>query len=112
MATKFSMVRDINGYNSFALPYSDTNYNMLLAANVAQTVTMPTDNAKYLVVFSFESGSNVWTAPNTTAVIPSGAAAAGVSQLNPTVRIMSSGDTLSLITNATTAHVGVSIYAI
>jgi hypothetical protein len=112
MTTKFSMGRDINGYNTFSLQFSDESYSMSLAAGVAQTVTTPTDAEHYYVIFGFEPGANVWVANNTTAIIPTGAVTATASQPNPTVRIVKAGDVLSLITNSLTAEVGVSFYAI
>lgn len=112
MATKFSMGRDINGYNSFSLAFSDTNYNMVLAAGVAQSVTIPSDEDHYRVIFSFTPGASVWVANNSTAAAPSGASALSASQLNPVARDVKKGDVLSLITTDTSAAVGVQIYAV
>ena len=112
MTTKFNMIRDINGYNGFGLQFSDSNFNTILATGVAQTVTAPTDNEYYLAIFAFEPGARVWVAKNTTAAVPSSSVAATNSILNPVARLVSSGDTLSFITNDTTVEIGVSFYAI
>ncbi len=37
MTTRFYMIRDINGYNGFGLPFCDDKFNVTLAVGVAQT---------------------------------------------------------------------------
>jgi hypothetical protein len=112
MTTKFNMTRDINGYNGFGLAFSDTNYNTTLAAGVAQSLTIPSDSAYYLVVFAFEPGATIWVADNQTAVVPGVSFAATFSDLNPAARLVKAGDVLSFITSDTTAVIGVSLYAV
>lgn len=112
MTTPFSMTRDINGYNGFGLEFSDSNQGTTLATGVAQSFTVSGGKAKYLAVFSFEPGASVWVAKNTPAALPTGAFASVDSIQNPTARVVRQGDTLSFITNATTAYVGVTLYAI
>ena len=112
MTTKFSMTRDINGYNGFGLAFSDTNYNTTLLAGVGQTLTIPSDSRYYLVVFAFESGSTIWVANNQTAAVPGASFAATYSDLNPAARLVKAGDVLSFITADTSVAIGVSLYAI
>lgn len=112
MTTPFSLGRDINGNNAYSIVFSDTNYNMVLLQGVAQTVTIPDDYPTYRIVFTMEPGSTVWVASGTTAEAPTGAAALSLSQMNPAVRDVVAGSTLSLVTANDSAQVGVQIYAI
>ena len=110
--SNFAMVRDINGYNSFGLPFSEYMYNTTLASGVAQTLTVPSDYPKWIVVFGYEVGATVWVAHNATAAIPSVAFAKIVSEVAPVARSVKAGDTLSFITPDTNAQVGVIFYAL
>lgn len=112
MATKFSMTRDINGYNGFGLMFSDTNYKTTLSAGAEQHFTVPMNpNGKdWLAIFSLQEGFSIWVDNNHTASVPTGSFAATTSQRNPAGRQVKGGDVLSFITPATTADVGVSFY--
>lgn len=111
MTTKFRMVRDITGANSYILTNSDTKMQAILAANTAQSVTVPTDYLLYRAVFSF-NGAPVWVAINDTAAIPTGTFASTTSELSPVALEVGAGDTISFITSQTTAEIGVKFYAI
>ena len=111
MPTKFAMIRDIDGFNSFGLNFApDSTYDTTLAAGVAQTVTVPSTANSYAAVFQYEPGASVWVAQNQTSTLPGAAFATTFAQLNPTTRKVNSGDTLSFISNNTTAEVAVSFY--
>jgi hypothetical protein len=112
MTTKFAMTRDVNGYNGFGLIPAEDKYSTTLAATVAQTFTVPDNFQNWIAVFSFEPGSSVWVAHNTTATLPGGSVASSVSELNPTVWQVKGGDTISAISNNTTAEIGVKFYAL
>lgn len=112
MTTPFCLGKDINGNNTYSIVFSDTNYNMVLLQNVAQTITLPTDSATYRIVFTMEPGSTVWVSNEDTAVVPTGAAALAIEQMNPAVRDVVAGSSLTLITANDSAEVGVQIYAI
>jgi hypothetical protein len=118
---RFIMTRDINGYNGFGLPFSDNLVQLTLAADEAQQITVPKSNlAGYpnvLAVFSFEPGSMVWVALNDTAEAPTGAAVNTTSEGLPAARLIefnaaTETNTLSFITNDTSAEVGVAFYAV
>jgi hypothetical protein len=98
MATKFVLTRDINGYNGFGIPFTQDNYKTTLAANVAQTVTVPDEYQSWLAIFSFSPGSDIYVALNTTATVAGASFAQSASQLNPAARYVQAGDTLSFIT--------------
>lgn len=123
MTTKFSMTRDINGYNGFGLAFSDTKYSATLAAAGEKTITVPQGNTlgsgistathKFLAIFSFQPGANVWVALNATAAVPASASfTTTTSELNPTARYVSAGDVIHFVTADTTADVGVTFYAL
>lgn len=109
--TKLALTRDINGYNTFGLPFATQKYDTTLAATVEQTLTAPTSNINgYLAVFSCEPGSKVWVALAATATLPGAAFAVTDSELNPTAREVPAGGVLHFITNDTAAEVGVAFY--
>jgi hypothetical protein len=117
MTTKFSLIRDINGYNGFGLKPSDLKYSAILAQDTEATLTLPpTKDATYnrwLVIFSFNPGASVFVAYDETAETPAGATfAETTSELNPTGRQVAPGAVLSFITSESAADVQVSLYAI
>lgn len=112
MTTKFYMTRDINGYNGFGVPFSDTNYGVKLAGTVAEYLTVPSDFPKYIAIFQYQPGSSVWVALNNTPAYSAGAMAATNSQFAPPAREVSAGDIIGLVTSDANATVGISFYAI
>lgn len=119
MATKFSMTRDINGYNGFGVKFSDINYQTTLVMNVAQSLTIPSSismggasDSRWLAVFSYNPSAIVWVADGATATLPGPAFTSTASQLNPAAREVKGGDVLSFVTSDATANLGVSLYAL
>lgn len=112
MSTLLNMGRDVQGYNAYAPQFSVDGQSTNLAANAEQHFTIPGNYENWIAVFSYEPGSNIWVANNTTAAVPSGSFAATVSQLNPAARAVKANDVLSFITADTAAFVGVSLYAV
>jgi len=116
MTTLANFGRDIQGFNAYAPEFSDTNYQFTLAAAAEQHFTVPTNistSTKYLAVFSFNPGADVWVANGHTAIVPVGATPASTfSILNPAVRTVHAGDVLSFITADVAADVGVTFYVI
>jgi hypothetical protein len=111
--TKFNMVRDINGYNGFGLPDSNTKFSATLVASTDESFTVPSDAENYLVLFSIEPGSRVWVCPGATAAVPGGGTfATTTSELNPVARKYAAGTIVHCITPDDTADVGVCIYAL
>lgn len=107
----FIMNRDINGYNGFGLRPSNLIWTAALVANAATSITVPSYFERYVVIFSIEPGSNVWVAYNHTAAVPVGSTlAAANSELNPTARQVSSGDSISVITPDTVANISIALY--
>lgn len=121
--TPFLMTRDIAGYNGFGLAFSNSKFSATLAQDTDTTLVVPLSAAmgapttgqknKYIAIFSFEPGAQVWVANNETAAKPAGATFASVSsELNPSARYVEAGDTLHFLTGDTSAVVGVVFYAL
>jgi hypothetical protein len=112
---KFSMARDINGYNGFGLMFSTNDYQGILIDGVEQTLTVPNPPdagfSNVLAIFTFSPGSMIWVALNATATAPSGDISACSSEANPTSRWVKGGDVLHFITNDASDEYGVTFYS-
>ena len=123
MATKFSMTRDINGYNGFGLKPSDTNINATLTVSTDTTFTVPGTSATggsnyqtkslWLAIFAFDPGTSVWVAINHTAAIPVGSTfAATNSFLNPAGLELQEGDVIHCFTAQTGVNASIRFYSL
>ena len=114
--TKLSLIKDINGLNSFGAPFSNSKYQALLTAGIGDSVTVPpTGDATYsnvLAIFSFDPGDSVWVSINGTAVVPNSTFTLSECELNPSARKVKPGDVISMITSDTVDQVGVIFYAV
>ncbi len=122
MTTKFSMTRDINGYNGFGLKFTDTAYSCTLTANADTTLTIPsisalggsnstTTNPQLIAIFFFDPGTTVWVANNASAAAPAGSTfAATASEANPAARQVQGGDVLHFLSVDIGVDVGVALY--
>lgn len=109
--TQMLMTRDASGSPTYGIPVTENKYGVILTSNNEATLTVPSNHAKWEVLFSIEPGASVWISINGTASIPAlNAVAALDSMLNPGIRSCSAGDVISLITSNTTAQVGIEIY--
>lgn len=102
MSTKFSMQRDINGYNGFGvLPTTDIQA-AYLTASAAQSITVPDNYPVWIAIFSYSPGSSIWVSfDGDDAVLPGASFASSNSCLNPSARTVKAGSTISLITSDT-----------
>lgn len=123
MPTKFSMTRDINGYNGFGLKPSDTNISATLATTTNTTFTVPGSDATggcnyqtkslWLAIFQFTAGNDVWVAVNATASAPGGASfAATQSFLLPAAVELQAGDVINCYTGSTGVAVSIRFYSL
>lgn len=130
MATKFSMTRDINGYNGFGLIPTDTQYSATLTTITDTTLTVPSfssiggldytygasltgDNAKprLLAIIVEDPGTAVWVALNTTAGAPAGSTFAATSScMNPAAIEVKGGDVLHFYSTGIGVNVSVRFY--
>lgn len=112
MTTVLSMTRDANGYNSFGVQPADGKYGGILAANTEQHITLPSTFAKYNVIFSPDSGADIWVGYNVTAALPTGTMGAVNCERNPTSRTVAGGTILSFITSDSSVAMGFVIYGL
>jgi len=111
MSRNFAMIKDNTAQTTHAMVFSDDKYSATLATTTDTTLTVPVEHPKYVAIFSYEPGSTVWVANNTTAAVPAGASFAAVSsELNPVAREVAAGDVLHFISPDTSASVGVTFY--
>lgn len=115
--TLLSLTQDINGYNTYGLPYSNEKYIALLAQSVISSLTVPSniraEYSKVLAVFSFEPGSSVFVGINESPIVPVlGTFVSSTGEQNPSARYVQSGDVINFITAGTSSQVGVIFYAV
>ena len=87
----------------FALPFTDTINALSLAANTAETMTVPAD-AYYVAMSATADFYAKWTAAGSTAsvaTVPSDTTNGASAACNPTLRRVSPGDSISVISPAT-----------
>ncbi len=102
------MTRDINGYNGFGIQPTYDAYGCYLTASAAQSVTVPSNYANWIAIFSFQPGVAVWVDFVTTATLPTATMGAVTTVLNPAARAVVAGQVISFITDdATDPWVGV-----
>ena len=89
-------------------------WNATITNGSATSITVPSNFKTWIAVFSYQSGSNVWVDfSGATAAIPAGATlAVSTSELNPGARTVQAGSKISIITDNTSADVGISLYAV
>jgi hypothetical protein len=114
--SKFLMVRDSAGFNSYGLkpPGVGSEFQAILTAGIEDTVTVPSypyaNTTNVVVIFDFAPGSMVWVAYNQAAELPTGSFRLTTSESNPTIREVQSGDVIHFITNDASDEVGVIFY--
>jgi hypothetical protein len=122
MATNYNIDKTKNGVNGFGLPFCNTIYSATLTASTDTTVAVPLTAAvgaptattynKFMAVFSYTAGNDVFVALNATAAVPAGNTfAATTSELNPAGKMVKSTDVIHFY-SATTPKVTVAFYAI
>ena len=97
------------------IPFSDECLQMNLAADTAQTYTVPgTGKNKYTALFSYNNNANIFVSLDGVAVSPASGVQTTTKRLEfkPDKRYVSGGDVLSFITPDTNAYVGVSLRTI
>lgn len=111
MSVSLSLGKDINGNVTFALPISQYKYITTLAADTAQSVTIPLNCTQ--AFFSFSNGEDVFVCfkDGEDATVPTASFELTDSELNPVARYgLTGGQTISCITRATNAYVCVLFY--
>ena len=98
MSTKLSMTRDINSYNAFGIFPTYDIYAGSLAAGVAQSIVVPSNEQYWLAIFTFTPGASIWVDFASAATTPTTTVGAFTSVLNPAGRQVKAGSTISFIT--------------
>jgi hypothetical protein len=113
MSTKLILIRDINGYVTYGIPFATDQWGGFLAANVEQHFTVPSNYQVWQIDFSIQPGSSIWVAHNQTAVLPTATFGPVNCELNPAARLAYAGDLISMLTSdSTNDWIGVTLYAI
>jgi hypothetical protein len=112
VTTQFNMNRDETGAPAYAPHFCDDSWQVALAQNVAQSITVPGTYRHWVAIFSYEGGTDVWVSNSGTATTPTGSMLATSSSLNPGARSVTAGSTLSFITSSLSAEVGICLYAV
>jgi hypothetical protein len=106
--------RDVQGFNAYAPQTSGNKWSATITNGNETHITVPSNFQIWIAVFSYQPGTDVWVdLTGTTAAIPVGATLASTTaELNPASRTVFAGGKISIITDNTSADVGVSLYAI
>ncbi len=107
-------------YNSSfggTLPFSDTTYQIALAASTALPITIPGTSAnQYRAEFSWPYNANVYVGYNTTAAIPPAGTVAHTDNesivLRPTVKYVRGGDVLSFISDSIVSNASMELLSL
>lgn len=94
------------------MPFSDVCLQLNLAANIAQSWTVPgTAGQQFQAYFEYASNSNVFVCNNATATSPGGGAKTTqpYNEFKPKKRYVNAGDVLSFVTPDSVAFMGVSL---
>jgi len=118
MSTPYLINRDLSGITNCTnanVSFSETGESALLAANTAQSITVPSKDRNYIAVIAPQYGKTIYADGITTAVVPSGSFSASTSEIVPSIglsRYVNAGQTLSFITGDTGgATITVKFYA-
>lgn len=114
MSTLLEFGRDVQGYNAYAPATAADKWSATIASGTATSITVPANYSTWVAVFSYQSGTDIWVdLTGATAAVPGGSTLAKTTaELNPAARTVYAGNSISIITDDTTADVGIALYAI
>lgn len=114
MSTLLEFGRDVQGYNAYAPQDSTNKWSATLGAGTATSITIPSNYPVWIVAFSPQPGADVWVDfTGATAAIPAGGTlATTTSSLNPGQRTVVAGTKISVITDSTTADIGIEAWPV
>ena len=85
-----------NGANALGIPTPDSVNGVVLASGVAESITIPS-GAKHVL---FNATADFYVAYSGTAAVITDTTDGSGSELNPTLRTLKTGDTLSVISES------------
>ena len=114
MSTQLNFARDAQGLNAYSPSRSKDIWKANLASGAESHFTVPSNHQVWVAVFSIQPGTDVWVdLSGATAAAPAtGTLTATTAELNPGSRTVYAGDTISCITDNTSAEISVSLYAV
>lgn len=86
----------VNGVSALGVPTPNSVNGVVLAASVAESITIPT-GAKHVL---FSATADFYANYSTTATVITDTTNGSGSELNPTLRTLATGDTISVISAA------------
>lgn len=93
--------REVLGDGTFGLRPPGYVSSRVLAANVAETITVPTDITGKAMLVVFSATADFFAAYDAVAVVPVDTDDGSSNELNPTQRIVSKNSTISVISSTT-----------
>lgn len=113
MTTTLSFGRDVQGFNAYAPFQADLKYSATLTTGNHATITIPSNNEKWLMGIVPTPGTSVWVSVGGTAALPVGGTfATTTSELNPPARTVLKAQVVDIITSSATTDISVVLYAI
>ena len=114
MINQLEFGRDVQGYNAYAPLDSSIKYSATITNGSATSITVPLGFQVWIVAFSIQPGAHVWVDfSGATAALPAGATLMlTTSSLNPGQRTVFSGGNISIITDNTSADVGIEFWPV
>lgn len=114
MATQLLFGRDVQGYNAYAPQDASIKYSATITNGAATSITVPSSYQVWIVAFGYTPGTNIWVDfSGATAAIPVGATlVATTSSLNPGQRTVFAAGIISIITDNTSADVGIELWPV
>lgn len=104
LGSALQIIRDINGYPAYGLYGVSEKKRAAIGANTVENFVVPPE--RNAVLFSYNSGANVWVDFENTATLPSAGFNDTTAELNPIMRNCTPGQTISCISSQN-AEVGV-----
>lgn len=105
--------RDIQGYNSYAPEFADVKFSIQLPSATRTPFTIPSDFKSYVMVFSYSNSYNLWASRNEDVEFPASSQfVLTSSELNPSPRLVYSGDVIEVVSASAIPELGVLLYGL